>query len=380
MSGTSMDGIDAALIETDGVRHIKCIDSIQLNYEPAFHWQLKAAEAAVCQRHGDMNAAKLAFPAIYQQFFTQYASTKPPSPTLNDIIETSTTYHIQAVQALLNKCNLTPSRIDIIGYHGQTLYHNPKARTTIQIGNGKRMAETLHIPVINDFRANDVKHGGQGAPFAPLYHQALAQRDGYHKAVIANCGGIANLSVITGAGETDIVGFDTGPGNCLLDAFIKTKTNGEYLYDKDGQFALAGRTDEAVLSQLKKKTFIKQPNFIQQKPPKSLDRSDMQLLPELNDISIHDGAATLATFTAQCIAEHLIFMKDIPTTWVLAGGGWKHPVIYNKLKKQLSTYIPDLTFKHANEIGWDGDALEAQLFAFLAVRHLLQLPPPAGED
>lgn len=347
MSGTSMDGIDAALLETNGEAFVKSHGSIFLPYDPKFQRELKYCEQIVRQ------------------------GKACPITT----IKKSTELHIQAVKQLLEMNSLMASDIKVIGYHGQTLYHSPQNKITIQVGNAAQLAEQCGIDVIYDFRKNDIEHGGQGAPFAPLYHQALALRDKLIPCLVLNCGGISNVTYIT---ETSVIAFDIGPGNGLLDEFIKLKTNHQYQMDKDGEFSQQGQVREKYIKILYEQSCQK--NFYQKSPPKSLDINDLQLPEKIMELSLEDGAATLAYFTALCIYNacasgdtSLFQVRNSPEdlVWILAGGGWKNPTITHWLKTLLTN--PG-NVHLAKELGWDGDGLEAEIFAYLAIRSLKSLP------
>lgn len=341
MSGTSMDGIDAAIIQTNGLYSIISQEKASLEYPQDFKVSLKQAEK-------DVRAAKSI------------------NVIAEDLIKKSTQFHSEIVKEILRKASLKPNEIDCIGYHGQTLYHNPKEKITIQIGDGQLLANLTEINVINDFRSNDVNHGGQGAPLAPLYHLALAIRDNYYPVAIVNCGGIANVTIING--EDEIYGFDTGPGNVLLDRLIREKTNNLEFMDLDGKYSLKGEVNNRILS----KMMLNIQKFIDINGPKSLDSGDLDLPSEIYKLSIEDACATLANFTAKTIVDSI--KTTIPQNWVLAGGGWKNPTILKFLKNYLIERRKDVQVHHASDIGWDSVYMEAEIFAYLAVRSLYKLP------
>lgn len=396
MSGTSMDGIDAALIETDGEHQIAELGDISCDYDADFGILLKSAEYAVRQLSGNLPAAK----AFYQQAIEHYlqnelgvidtdVSTKvnqlslyfhgdnEKPITFDQVVQRSTELHADIVSKLLKKTHRSPDEIDVIGYHGQTLLHRPSAKITVQVGDGALLAKITGITVVNDFRRRDVFSGGQGAPFAPLYHQALAIRDHKIPTAVVNCGGIANVTVITGKGLTDVVGFDTGPGNGLIDRYIKQRTHGKESMDRNAKYGSSGRVNEETIKLLYEKSITSHSgDFFRSKPPKSLDIADFSLIPELNILSIQDACATLEAFTADAIVHSTEFFDGvIPTYWILAGGGWNNPVIRReldiRLKEKLGSQIEVMT---ADEVGWNSRALEAQIFAYLAVRSLMNLP------
>ena len=340
MSGTSMDGIDAVLMETDGKELINPIASLSLQYKPKFQLALQEEELAV-------KAAKKDIASL-------------------DIAKKSTELHAELVKNILKKANLTPQDIDVIGYHGQALYHNPSEGITIQIGDGQLLSNLTGITVVNDFRSNDIANGGQGAPLAPLYHHALAMKSKYFPVVIVNCGGIANITIIRD--KNKIEGFDTGPGNNLLDRYIRNKTNNVEFMDFNGKYGLKGIVNKIALQKLtdQLKPYLDTP------PPKSLDTGDLQLVQKIDNLSINDACATLANFTAKCIVDSV--KSDIPNKWILAGGGWNNPTILKYLKQYLNEKIDAVDIKTASEIGWDSTYMEAEIFAYLAVRSLYNLP------
>ena len=350
MSGTSMDGIEAMLMETDGRYIIESKATESLLYSSEFQISLRNAEAAVKATNGNLKEAAKIF------------------PSLEAVIIQSTNLHAEIVHNLLNKANINPEAVDLIGYHGQALYHNPAAGITIQVGDGQLLSDLTGITVINDFRSDDIANGGQGAPLAPLYHQALAVKSGYLPVAVVNCGGMANISIISGADNAQVMGFDTGPGNVLIDRYVRNKTGNKEFIDQDGKYGLKGIVNQDALNKLMD---LVAP-YLNKLPPKSLDSGDFHLIKELDDLSIYDACATLECFTALSIVKSLdILSIKIPKNWVLAGGGWKNPVITHYLK----TYLPaDINIKSASEIGWDSTYMEAGIFAYLAARSFYKLP------
>lgn len=433
MSGTSMDGIDAALLHTDGAGQLIPLGHISVAYDPLFKKCLKATERAVKACKGDLTAAAAAYPTVLEAYLqeelglrgaalaAEYTSAKHRAPSVAAVIEASTRLHAEAVAALLLEVKKTGEEIDIIGYHGQTLFHDPRQKISIQIGDARLLATLTGISVVNNFRQADLAAGGEGAPLAPLYHQALAEQSGMLPVAVVNCGGIANISVITDATLAGVVGFDTGPGNGLVDAWVRRSTQGAETMDKDGQYGMRGRVDLRVLEALFEKALVccdiapsaapevppqtgprcavelgggpqaqhskRYAHYFERLPPKSLDIRDMQLIPELAQLSLEDGAATLEAFTAEAIVRSLELLSlppaAVPRRWVLAGGGWHNPVIRRELSERLQArYHEAFHLQTADEVGWSTAALEAQIFAYLAVRSLknepLTLPATTG--
>lgn len=332
MSGTSLDGVDAALIRTDGEKVHEFGPAITVPYHEALSYDLRE----VIYRRGD--TAKAA----------------------RDL----TLVHNDVVHELLRDAEMKFSDVAYLGFHGQTIDHRPDDGITVQIGDPSLLAEHTGIDVIADFRRRDVASGGQGAPLVPLYHAALV-RDMDLPIAVLNIGGMANVTWVGRSEHAekliahDILAFDTGPGNVLLNEWAGLHT-GQYC-DKDGKLALQGEVDEAVV------THLMEDAYFQQHPPKSLDRNyfDIDAVQHFSSI---DGAATLAAFTITSILKARDYFPAPVKHWVVAGGGRHNPSLMRPLKQR----IPDL--QKAEEIGWDGDALEAQAFAFLAVRSAYGLP------
>ena len=385
MSGTSMDGIDGALLKTDGLSKIAEKGSSSLRYEIPFHHALKTAEYSVRKHHGDLQNARLTYSqdlVTYARDMLQLSPLESQKlmdsiagyfqghlPSFDEVVAHSTDLHGDVVEALLRKSGIPATEVAVIGYHGQNLYHAPHAGITIQVGDAQRLAKRFQIPVISDFRKNDVLSGGQGAPFAPLYHQALCVRDNLDPAAVVNCGGVANVTFIQGSQPEDLSGFDTGPGNGLVDLYIKRYTQGQETYDRDGQFGLQGQRHEGLMEVL----FASLQGFLQKSPPKSLDIADFSLPTMADTLPFHDVVRTLEEFTSETILRSLDFAPP-PLHWILAGGGWKNPVIFKTFFDKLRQIRPDVHVFTANQIGWQGDVLEAQIFAYLAVRAFKGLP------
>jgi anhydro-N-acetylmuramic acid kinase len=261
-------------------------------------------------------------------------------------VERLTDYHVQAVRALSRSA-------DIIGFHGQTILHQPNRGRTWQVGDAAALARKIGVPVVFDFRSADIAAGGQGAPLAPIYHAALADR--LPKPVtVLNIGGVANVTWIGAGGE--LIAFDTGPGNGPLDDWSARHTG--QAFDRDGLLARSGRIDQGVLHAL-----LSHP-FFRLSAPKSLDRLDFTRALEAsgaNALAVADGAATLAAFTVEAIV--MASFPEPPRRWLVCGGGRYNPVIMDGLAYRLGVPVQPV-----ETVGWDGDALEAQCFGFLAAR------------
>ena len=331
MSGTSLDGIDAALIKTDGHGYVEVIGFVSIPYDEELREKLRACLGAKTDPDGRIGMVEIEM----------------------------TRAHAAAVDWLLGKTGMNPQDIDVVGFHGQTLYHDPDNAFTWQIGNGAMLARLTGIDVVNDLRSADMKEGGQGAPLLPLYHHARAEADALEKPVaILNIGGVSNVTYLGRNGE--VIAFDTGPGNALLDDWVKKHLNRPY--DKDGMLARQGKIDQDVLAKC-----LNNP-FFAAKTPKSLDRDawDARLYQHLGAA---DGAATLSAFTVNAIAKALDHLPEPPKTWYVSGGGRLNPILMEGLRK-----IFNVAVKPVDDLGWNGDAVEAEGFAYLAVRSLLKLP------
>ena len=251
--------------------------------------------------------------------------------------------------------------VALVGFPGHTVRHEPAAGRTDQIGDGAALARRLGIDVVNDFRSNDAREGGQGAPFAPLYHAALARLGRLATPLaVLNLGGVANVTWIGGPGDEDLLAFDTGPGCALIDDHVR-RTTGAAL-DRDGRLARSGTVDRAALAAL-----TAHPHFAAP-PPKSLDRNAFDPAP-VEGLSAGDGAATLAAFTAEAVRLACAHLPARPERWLVSGGGRHNPALMAQLGARLGVPCDPV-----ERVGWQGDALEAQAFAFLAVRSRRGLP------
>lgn len=342
MSGTSMDGIDAAMIYTDGVRIERLGPSLTSPYTPAMREQVR-------------NALKIA---------ASCASPEHPPAEIKQLEQDLTDWHADVVDELLAVTGHTPDEVDYIGFHGQTLTHRPDRGWTWQLGDGGRLAGHTGVAVVNDFRSADVAAGGEGAPLVPLYHAALLARARRHNVVaILNIGGVANVTWVSfGAEGTDpnIIAFDTGPGNAMLDDWAEIHT-GEPL-DKDGNLAARGISHEEVVMGL-----MASPYF-DETPPKTLDRDDFNIQ-AVRGLSAEDGAATLTDFVVESVVSAQSHFPSPPEAWYVAGGGRHNPTLMRRLRRRMPVLVDPVEV-----LGWRGDALEAEAFAFLAARSARGLP------
>lgn len=332
MSGTSLDGIDVAMLESDGEGIVKRGPSATFAYDIA-------QQALLRQALRDALAIK----ARYER-----------PGKLVEVEVALTDWHAKAVDSFLSQQGLGDSKIDVIGFHGQTVLHQPEARLTVQLGDGAALANATGIPVIHDMRAADVAAGGQGAPLVPIYHSALAL---VRPCAFVNIGGVANVTFIGSNG--DLLAFDTGPGNALINDWMMKHR--KLAFDDGGRACLSGKVSQAHLA-----AALSHPYFAQ-RPPKSLDRNSFAPL-DVNDLNFETGAATLAAFTSHAIARAAEWFPEPPKQWIICGGGRHNAAIM----QGLTGLLPNVT--SANAIGLNGDAMEAEAWAYLAVRSLKGLP------
>jgi anhydro-N-acetylmuramic acid kinase len=343
MSGTSMDGVDVALLETDG-------ETIS-TFGPSGYRAYSAAERAA------LNAAVADARSLTDR------AARPGRLAEAEVLVT--TAHAEAVEAFLRDHDIDPKDIEAVGFHGQTVLHRPERKLTVQIGDGTALAHRLRIPVVYDFRAADVAAGGQGAPLVPVYHRALANAlDRPHPIGVLNIGGVSNVTVVDGWPEP--FACDVGPGNALIDDFMGTRTG--HARDPAGVNAAQGHVDEQAVTRV-----LTHP-FFRMKPPKSLDRNDFREWVAdkagVGAMSDQDGAATLTAITAAAVAAIVTHLPKAPENWIVCGGG-AHNVT---MMRFLSERLAPATVVAADDIGWNADAMEAQAFAYLAARHLRGLP------
>lgn len=335
MSGTSMDGIDVALIEADG----ETIESIG----PTSFSAYTDKDRSVLRQA--LDKARL----LRSRTFDDAAIVNADALV--------TRRHVEALTAFLAENGLDPADIEAVGFHGQTITHKPETGLTVQIGDPAVLAGKTGLTVVADLRQADMAAGGQGAPLVPVYHHALVAMAGLPTpAVVFNIGGVGNLTYV----GAPLMAFDTGPGNALLDDWVDAARPGER--DEDGAVSAAGVVNSDALDCLLDN------NYFLEMPPKSLDRDAFSLSP-LKGLSLEDGAATLAAFTAETQARALAFLPASPEIAIVCGGGRHNPTIMRELTERLEPPV-----KSAEDVGWRGDFVEAEAFAYLAARSLTGLP------
>lgn len=331
ISGTSMDAIDVSLVTSDGRDAVSFGAGASYPYRDSTKRELQALVAQA-----------------------ERASTEP----LLELEAAVTADHLAAIERFIADQAIDRARIDLVGLHGQTVYHRPQRRFTRQLIDGPAVANALGVATVDRFRYADVAAGGEGAPFAPLYHRALAQ--GLPQPVmVLNLGGVGNVTYIDG--ET-VIAFDTGPASAILDDFMLRRRG--LGYDADGALAASGRVDDDLVA-----TFMDHPYF-ERPAPKSLDRNEFHRRAQVVEgLSDADGAATLAAFTVESVVDALRHVPRPPQRWVVGGGGRLNRHFMSRLAQRLGVLVEPV-----EAAGWDGDALEAQTFAYLAIRCVRGLP------
>ena len=331
MSGTSMDGVDAAMIETDGYNIFDSGPVEAIPYEPSFRKRLRS----IIGRSPDTSME-----------------------TVN-IIRDLTLHHAEVVRTMIKRLKIKASEVDLIGFHGQTVFHAPKEGITSQIGDAELLAKETGIDVVADFRSADVAAGGEGAPLASIYHVALCKKLERPVAVL-NLGGIGNVSWINA--EDQFLSFDTGPANALIDDWVIGRTGQPW--DHAGRLARSGNVQKRILDCWLANTYF------DRQVPKSLDRNEFaNSLESLKGYSTEDGAATLTAFTIEAIMLACTHFPLPPLRWLVAGGGRHNEVVMEGLRANLGVPVEPVEVE-----GWDGDALEAQAFGFLAARVAFAMP------
>ena len=333
MSGTSMDGVDASIIQSDGEREYSIKLDKYFEYGDDIRKNLVNIRDKVLIAEDLINHSKL----------------------IKSIEREITLFHVNIVNEILNISNL---EVDIVGFHGQTIFHDPKIKISKQIGDGKLLSQLTKKLVVHDFRQNDIKNGGQGAPLAPIYHKLLAKIfEGEGKTnlpvTFLNIGGIANITQINE--KYEMISMDIGPGNCLIDKWIRVNTGKNF--DNNGDIAKSGNIDKFILEQTIDNFFY---NYNKKK---SLDVNDFDIS-FAKGLSLEDGAATITELTAEVLSKKLIYENIF-----VCGGGRKNQFLIDKIEKKINNKILNI-----DNFGFNGSFIESQAFGYLAIRSYLKLP------
>ena len=350
MSGTSMDGVDVSIIKSDGNREYSTI------LDKYFEYNKNVYQKLISIRNKILSPKDL----------------KTQSNELQSIEREITLFHANAVNEILEESKI---EIDFIGFHGQTIFHDPDKKITKQLGDGKLLSQLTKKTVIYDFRQNDLKNGGQGAPLTPIFHNVMANqinnkyKIGFPISVL-NIGGISNITKVVDEEDfwrNPIFAYDIGPGNCLIDEWIRK--NSKKKYDENGSIAKSGNTDKLILNQALK-------NFNIDSYEKSLDIKDFDIS-FVKGLSLEDGASTLTDFTASLIAQGISHSNATHASWthkcLVSGGGRKNQYLIDGIKKNEINF-KNMSIEPVEKYGIDGDFVESQAFGYLAIRSYLKLP------
>ncbi len=338
-----MDGVDASIIQSDGITKYKAISNKYFEYNENLYQDLTIIRDKI-------------------------NNSKDLKTLLNELKSTEkqiTLFHAKVVNEIIKESNV---EIDLIGFHGQTVFHNAQEKISSQLGNGKLLSELTKTKVVYDFRQNDLNNGGQGAPLASIFHQLMVKENKIDLPVcILNLGGIANITIIKSYESNDLISCDIGPGNCLIDEWIRKKTKKKY--DDKGQIAKAGKIKQIILNQALDNFDIRK-----NKDSLSFDTKDFDLN-FVRELSLEDGAATLTDFTGRIVGETLFsfLSRTSDKLWkvLVCGGGRKNTMLMECIEKRI---FKNIVIKHVDDYGIDGDFVESQAFAYLAIRSYLKLP------
>jgi anhydro-N-acetylmuramic acid kinase len=341
MSGTSMDGIDASIIKSDGEDKYETVFDQYFKYDEVIYREL-------VNIRNKINSSE---------------DLKANSLILSELEKKITLFHATVCKKIISDYS---SNIDLIGFHGQTIFHNANEKISKQLGDANLLSSLLKKKVIYNFRKNDLINVGQGAPLAPIFHQLLVNQNQINlPACILNIGGIANITIISSRDFNDLKSYDIGPGNCLLDEWIRK--NSEERFDKNGELAKAGKTDKIILNQA-----IDNFDSIQNNNKLSYDIKDFDLN-FVRGLSLEDGLSTLTDFTASLIYQSIVSLINLNEykvlTVLICGGGRKNESLINSIKEKLPSNV-NLCLVDDYKI--DGDFVESQAFAFLAIRSFLK--------
>jgi len=337
MSGTSADGVDASIIQSDGDTEYKLILEKYFKYGQNIYENIHNLKEKINDSEDLKNLSRKI--QLLEKEITLFHAN-----VVNEIIEES------------------KSNIDFVGFHGQTIFHNAKEKISKQLGDGKLLSKLTQETVIYDFRQNDLKNGGHGAPLTPIFHKLLKTKFKIKEVTFVNIGGIVNITTLWN--DDNMSGTDIGPGMCLIDRWVRHKSKKNY--DENGIIAKSGKVNKIILDQLLE-NFYEKKNILSTGPIQSLDTKYFDFS-FVKDLSLEDGAATLTEFTARIIMFALKSTDHNKKKIILCGGGRKNNFLISRLKEE------NKAIKLIDEYGVDGDFVESQAFAYLAIRSYLKLP------
>jgi len=339
MSGTSSDGIDASIIKSDGENKVHFIGNHFLPYEKRVKSKIRNLKEKI----------------------NLILDLKKNILEIDDLEKEITLLHAGIVNLIIEKFELNKSEIDLIGFHGHTIFHNFKDKKTKQIGDARLLSQLTGLNVVYNFRKNDIKNGGQGAPLVPIFHKLLQIKLKLKMPLVfLNIGGISNLTHLNK--DKKITSFDSGPGNFLIDKILQLKSNDKIQFDKEGMIAFTGNVDKNILD-----SYLSDP-YYKSLPPKSLDVNDFNL-GLLMSLNLKDSVATLSELTSLTIINALNFFSSKPVQIILCGGGRKNKYISERIKK-----LSNIATNNIDTYKINGDFIESQAFAYLAIRSFLKKP------
>jgi len=337
MSGTSSDGIDASIIKSDGENEVHFVGNHFLPYEKEVKSKLRNLKEKI----------------------NLILDLKKNVSEIDSLEKETTLLHAKIVNLIIKKLELNKSEIDLIGFHGHTIFHSFKDKKTKQIGDGRLLSQLTRLNVVYNFRENDIKNGGQGAPFVPVFHKLLQMKLKLKMPLVfLNIGGISNLTYLDK--NQEIASFDSGPGNLLIDKILQLKSNNKIQFDEDGKIASAGNIDKNILD-----SYLSDP-YYESLPPKSLDVNDFNLGP-LRSLNLKDSVATLSELTSLSTVNALNFFNSKPIEIIVCGGGRKNKYICERIRK-----LSNITTSNIDNYKINGDFIESQAFAYLAIRSFLK--------
>tara|TARA_B100002051_G_scaffold12240_1_gene10270 strand:+ start:191 stop:1318 length:1128 start_codon:yes stop_codon:yes gene_type:complete len=343
MSGTSGDGVDASLISSDGLNKYRVIFNQYFKFDQKIYENIH----------------------ILKDKITKFEDLKKYNSETNELEREITLFHSKVVSTIISSTN---KKIDLVGFHGQTIYHNSSKKISKQIGDAKLLSQLTEKVVINDFRKNDIQNGGEGAPLTPIFHnQIVKQKNIKFPVCILNIGGISNVSAIRNLESNSLTSMDLGPGNCLIDEWIRKNTKKKF--DKNGEIAKAGKVDKLILNQALDNF---ENSFVKKKL--SFDTRDFSL-GFVRGLNLEDGTATLTDYTGKVIVTNLLnfLSKDKEKNWkiLICGGGRKNKTLIEIMEKEI---VKNFSIQLIDDYGVDGDYVESQAFAYIAIRSFLNLP------
>ncbi len=343
MSGTSGDGVDASLINSDGDTNYKVEINKYFEYENNFSQKIHSLKDKI----------------------NTVTDLETYSTELKALEKELTIFHSKVVMDIIKN---TKKKIDFVGFHGQTMFHDPSKKISKQIGDGKLLSQLTQTTVVYNFRKKDIQNGGEGAPLTPIFHKALVKQNKIELPVcILNIGGISNATIVEGYEQNNLKSRDLGPGNCLIDAWVRNNKKGNF--DKDGVYAAMGKTNDLMLNQALD-NFDNRPD----KNRLSFDTKDFDIN-FLRGVSFEDGVATLTDLSAIIVGGGLFSLlsgkMDKSYKVLVSGGGRKNKTLIKNIKSRISK---NLVIKSIDDFGVDGDYVESQAFGFLAIRSFFELP------